>query len=68
MKRTFMNADGGEDGLEISAGRIKTQIFTDSLRSHGWAQMGTDGHRWERISNANGREWPRIFTNPDGLR
>jgi hypothetical protein len=62
MKRTFMNADGGEDGVEISAGRIKTQIFTDSLRSHGWPQMR------EKFFNANGREWPRIFTNPDGLR
>jgi hypothetical protein len=53
MDRIFTNADGGEDGLEISAGRIKTQIFTDSLRSHGWAQMREDFQR----------EWPRMAAN-----
>ena len=40
---------------------IKTQIFTDSLRSHRWVQMGTDGREFVQ------RKWPRIFANPDGL-
>jgi hypothetical protein len=62
MKRIFTNPDGGKDGVGIFADRIETQIFTDSLRSHTWAQMR------ENFSNANGREWPRIFANPDGLK
>lgn len=35
---------------------IKTQIFTDSLRSHRWVQMG------ENLFNANGREFSQIRT------
>jgi hypothetical protein len=56
MKRIFTNPDGGKNGLGIFAARIETQIFTDSLRSHRWAQMG------ENFFNANGSEFSQILT------
>jgi hypothetical protein len=50
-----------KDGLGIFAGRIKAQIFTDSLRSHRWAQMREEffQREWPRMA-ANGREFSQI--------